>query len=98
MQGLHKEFVNIKIPKKKPKRKELTKQEKQLNREKSSVRVKCEHTISGVKRYNAIKALYRNHIKDLDVSLRDMKRGAWRQPYRFMLTSLGIWNFYLMAV
>ena len=37
-QGLQKEFVNIKIPKKKPKAKELTEQDKQLNREKSSVR------------------------------------------------------------
>ncbi len=90
-QGLQKEFVNIKIPRKKPKGKELTEQEKQLNREKSSVRVKCEHSISGVKRYNAAKALYRNHIKDLDV------RGAWRQPYRFMLTAVGLWNLYLMA-
>ncbi|MCH2051209.1 MAG: transposase family protein [Trichodesmium sp. ALOHA_ZT_67] len=48
--GLQKEFVNIKIPKKKPKAKELTEQDKQLNREKSSVRVKCEHSILGVKR------------------------------------------------
>ena len=37
-QGLQKEFINIKILKKKPKGKELTEQEKQLNREKSSVR------------------------------------------------------------
>ena len=37
-QGLQKEFINIKILKKKPKRKELTEQEKQLNREKSSAR------------------------------------------------------------
>lgn len=44
----------------------ITEQQKQLNREKSSVRVKCEHTRSGVKRYNAVKILYRNHIKDLD--------------------------------
>ncbi|MGD1704198.1 hypothetical protein, partial [Dapis sp. BLCC M229] len=77
----------------------LTDQQKHLNREKSRVRgalrqqyrVKCEHTISGVKRYNAARGLYRNHIKDLDV------RGAWRQPYRFMFTAAGLWNFYLMA-
>ena len=63
-QGLQKEFVNIKIPTKKPKGKELTEEQKYLNREKSSARVKCEHTISGVKRYNAARGLYRNHIKD----------------------------------
>ncbi|NES07861.1 MAG: hypothetical protein F6K22_36795 [Okeania sp. SIO2F4] len=34
-QGLQKEFVNIKIPTKKPKGKELTDQQKQVNREKS---------------------------------------------------------------
>ncbi|WP_293127723.1 hypothetical protein [Okeania sp. SIO1I7] len=47
----------------------MTEQEKQLNREKSSVGVKCEHAISGVKRYNAAKALYRNHMKDARRSL-----------------------------
>ena len=63
-QGLQKEFVNIKIPMKKPRKKELTDIEKQSNREKSRVRVKCEHTISGVKRYNATTAIIRNRIKD----------------------------------
>ena len=63
-QGLQKEFVNIKIPRKKRLGKELTEEEKPLNRKKSSARVKCEHTISGVKRYNAAIELYRNHIKD----------------------------------
>ena len=65
-QGLQKEFVNIKIPTKKPLGKELTEEQKHFNREKSSVRgalrqqyrVKCEHTISGVKRYNVARGLY----------------------------------------
>ena len=82
-QGLQKEFVNIKIPMKKPRKKELTDIEKQSNREKSRVRVKCEHTISGVKRYNATTAIIRNRIKDLDD--------------RFMLTAVGLGNFYLMV-
>ncbi|WP_293150562.1 hypothetical protein [Okeania sp. SIO2C9] len=76
-QRIKKEFVNIKIPTKKPRGKELTDQQKHLNKEKSSVRgalrqqyrVKCEHTISGVKRYNAARGLYRNHIKDARRSL-----------------------------
>ncbi|NEQ94566.1 MAG: transposase family protein, partial [Okeania sp. SIO2G4] len=59
----------IKIPTKKPKGKELTEEQKLFNREKSSDRVKCEHTISGVKRYNAGRGLYRNHIKDARRSL-----------------------------
>ncbi len=90
-QGLQKEFVNIKIPRKKPRGKELSDQQKHLNKEKSSVRgglpqqyrVKCEHTRSGVNRYNGARGLYRNHIKDLDDC--------------FMFTATGLWNFYLMA-
>lgn len=82
-QGWQNEFVNIKIPDKKPKGKELTQKQKPSNREKSSVRVKCEHARSGIKRYNAVAALYRNRIDDLDD--------------RFMLTTTGLWNFYLMA-
>ncbi|WP_293161939.1 transposase family protein [Okeania sp. SIO2C9] len=83
MAGLQKEFVNIKIPTKKPRKKELTDKQKQSNREKSRVRVKCEHTISGVKRYNATTAIYRNRIKGLDDHL--------------MLTAVGLWNFYLIV-
>jgi DDE superfamily endonuclease/Helix-turn-helix of DDE superfamily endonuclease len=82
-QGLQNEFVNIKIPDKKPRGKELTQEQKQSNRDKSSDRVKCEHTISGIKRYKVATAVYRNRIHDLDD--------------RFMLTAAGLWNFYLMA-
>ncbi len=82
-QGLQKEFVNIKITDKKPRNKELSQEQEQSNRKKSSDRVKCEHTILGMKKYNAATALYRNHIEDLDE--------------RLMLTAAGLWNFYLMA-
>ncbi len=40
-------------PTKKPRSQELTDQQKHLNQEKSSDRVKSEQTISGVNRYNA---------------------------------------------
>jgi hypothetical protein len=82
-EGLQKEFVNIKIPHKKPRGKELTKEQKQSNREKSSDRVKCEHSSSGIKRYKAATAVYRNHIRDFDD--------------HFMVTAAGLWNFYLVA-
>jgi hypothetical protein len=36
-----------------------------------------------MKRYQAVSAVYRNHIKDLDD--------------QFMLMAAGLWNFYLMA-
>ena len=71
------------VPDKKPRGKELSEEQKQSNREKSSTRVKCEHTISGIKRYKAAATVYRNHIRDLDDC--------------FMLTAAGLWNFYLMA-
>jgi len=42
-QGLQHEFVNIHVPHKKSKGKELSEQQKQQNRELSRHRVKCEH-------------------------------------------------------
>ncbi|NEO52300.1 MAG: transposase family protein [Okeania sp. SIO3B5] len=45
-QGLQKEFVNIKIPTKKPKGKELTEEQKLFNREKSSVRGALRYSVS----------------------------------------------------
>ena len=78
-----KNLSTSRIPHKKPRGKELTEEQKQSNREKSNARVKCEHTISGIKRYKAATAVYRNHIRDLDD--------------HFMVTAAGLWNFYLMA-
>ncbi|WP_442940372.1 transposase family protein [Nostoc sp.] len=71
------------MPDKKPRGKQLTQEQKQSNREKSSVRVKFEHTISGIKRYKASTAIDRNRIHNLDD--------------RFMLTAADLWNFYLIA-
>ena len=38
---------------------------------------------AGIKRYNAVSAIYRNRVPDFDD--------------RLMLTSAGLWNFYLEA-
>ncbi|NJK52034.1 MAG: transposase family protein, partial [Leptolyngbyaceae cyanobacterium SU_3_3] len=73
----------IHLPHKKPKGKELTKRQKQENRAFSSQRVKCEHAIGGIKRYNAVSSIYRNRVPDFDDCL--------------MLTAAGLWNFYLEA-
>ena len=80
-QGLQKEFVNVRLPHKKPKGQELTEAQKQENREFSSQRVKCEHAHAGMKRYNSVTAVYRNRITDFDD--------------RLMLNAAGLWNFYL---
>ena len=80
-QGLQNEFVNVNLPHKKPKGKELPEAQKQENREFSSQRVKCEHAHAGMKRYNCVTAVYRNRVPDFDD--------------RLMLNAAGLWNFYL---
>lgn len=82
-QGLQNEFENIHLPHKKPRGKELSEQQKQENREFSRQRVKCEHAHAGIKRYNAVTAVYRNRVTDFDD--------------RLMLNATGLWNFYLDA-
>ena len=82
-QGLQNEFENIHLPHKKPRGKELSEQQKQENREFSQQRVKCEHAHAGIKRYNAVTAVYRNRVTDFDD--------------RLMLNATGLWNFYLDA-
>jgi hypothetical protein len=82
-QGLQKEFVNIQLPHKKPKGKELADELKEENREFSRQRVKCEHAHAGIKRYNIAAGVYRNRKANFDDLL--------------MLVSTGLWNFYLDA-
>jgi DDE superfamily endonuclease/Helix-turn-helix of DDE superfamily endonuclease len=82
-QGLQNEFVNVHLPHKKPRGKPLDDQKKQENKEFSAQRVVCEHAHAGIKRYNAVSAIYRNRVPDFDD--------------RLMLTSAGLWNFYLEA-
>lgn len=80
-QGLQNEFVNVRLPHKKPKGQELSESQKQENREFSSQRVKCEHAHAEMKRYNSVTAVYRNRVSDFDD--------------RLMLIATGLWNFYL---
>jgi hypothetical protein len=82
-QGLQTEFVNIRLPHKKPKGKELSELQKQENQEFSRQRVVCEHVHAGIKRYQAISAVCRNRVPGFDD--------------RLMLTAAGLWNFYLEA-
>jgi len=82
-QGLQHEFVNVHLPHQKPRRQELTQQQKQENRAFSRQRVKCEHAHAGMKRYNSVTAVYRNRVPGFDD--------------RLMLNAAGLWNFYLDA-
>ena len=55
--------INIVQPKKKPKGRELTIEEKENNRDISSIRTQVEHAIAGVKRYRIVKDKLRNYKK-----------------------------------
>ena len=67
----------------------LSDQQKQENKEFSSQRVVCEHAHAGLKRYNAVSAIYRNRVPNFDDSPSERLR------QRLMLTATGLWNFYL---
>lgn len=81
--GLEEEYENIHLPHKKPRGGQLTDEQKEENKAFSSERVVIEHAFSGIKRYKAVADIYRNRKKDFDDHL--------------MVTSAGLWNFYLKA-
>ena len=62
-QGIEEIHSNALIPKKKSKKKPLTKQEKRYNRMLSSERVKVENVIGWLKRFHIIAERYRNRRK-----------------------------------
>jgi len=80
-QGFALEDVIIVQPKKKPKGKELTQEDKDNNCQISSVRVRVEHAIGGIKRYRIVKDKIRN----------------WKDDFRdqVMSTCCGLHNFRL---
>ena len=80
-QGFVLEGVTILQPKKKPRGRQLTAEEKERNRDISRVRIRVEHTIGGVKRYRIVKDQLRN----------------WKQDFRdqVMETCCGLHNFRL---
>jgi hypothetical protein len=81
--GSDKEHPNIFLPKKKPKGRELTAHEKEINKIISSYRVIVEHAIGGVKRYRCMSEKLRNHKPFIDD--------------QFLLLSAGLWNYHLAS-
>ena len=61
--GIKKIHESTEVPKKKTKRKPLTREEKVKNREISSERVRNEHTIGFLKRFKILSERYRNRRK-----------------------------------
>ena len=82
-QGAGSDHSNILIPKKKPKGRELTADEKETNRIISSYRVIVEHAIGGIKRYRCMSEKLRNHKPFIDDT--------------FLLLSAGLWNYHLAS-
>lgn len=79
--GIQKQRDNIMMPKKKPKGKSLNLEDKQENMVISSIRIKVEHAINGVKRFKAVADIFRNHIPKLEDKL--------------ILVACGLWNYHL---
>lgn len=81
LQGFTVAGVTVIQPKKKPRGKELTAEDKENNRAVSSIRIRVEHAIGGVKRYRIVKDKIRN----------------WKEGFRdqVMETCCGLHNFRL---
>jgi len=75
-QGYAPEGVWIKQPKKKPRGKELTKAEKEANRELSRVRVVIEHLISGAKRLRIVKEEMRLKVENVSDDVMEIACGT----------------------
>jgi len=75
-QGIQKQHENTLIPKKKPKGGFLTDTEKAWNKLISSTRMKVEHAIGGIKRFNAISHIFRNK-NGLDDQFVNVCSGLW---------------------
>lgn len=78
--GISTKAAEIFIPKKKSKNHPLTDNEKAENKAISSIRIKVEHAIAGLKRFATASGILRS------------KRG---QDDKFMLIAAGLWNFHL---
>jgi len=81
--GEEKDHKNIRIPKKKPKGRQLTYDEKETNKIISSYRVIVEHAIGGIKRYRCMSERLRNRKPFIDD--------------QFLLLSSGLWNYHLAS-
>ncbi len=81
--GVKKDYpdATVMMPKKKPKGKELTSDERKQNKIISSIRVLVEHAIGGIKRFKIITDKCRN------------KKDVFND--KVMLISCGLWNYHL---
>jgi hypothetical protein len=67
------------LPLKATKKCPLSEEQRQWNRMLASIRVVVEHSIAGMKRYNAVAGIYRNRLPKTDD--------------RFNVLAVGLWNY-----
>ena len=80
--GIQKDYsLDIRMPVRKPRTRELTEKQKKNNKKASQVRVKVEHAIAGVKRLRCITDVCRTKSEEMKDHL--------------MWLSCGLWNFHL---
>ena len=81
--GIEKDYpqLEVVIPHKKPKKGELTPEQRQENKIISQLRIKVEHIISRLKRFRAVADIYRNHASH------------WAD--KFILIAAGLSNYHL---
>ena len=78
-QGIKKEYpdLEIRIPHKKPRGRELTDEQKEGNRKLSSRRVLVEHALGGVKRLKSLSNIFRNKREKFDDMIMNIGCGLW---------------------
>lgn len=82
--GIHKDYpLNIHMPFRKPRTRELTEKQKKYNKKTSGFRVRVENALAGVKRFRCITDLCRTKSEEMKDQL--------------MWLSCGLWNFHLQA-
>ena len=81
--GFEKEYPNVKtlIPSKKPRGGELTDEQKETNKQLAKERIKVEHSIGGMKRYDFLSNTCRLH--------------DWETYDKVLFTCAGLWNFFI---
>src|SRR3989338_5543012 len=76
-QGIQKQHPNVCMPKKGTKKCPLTDEEKKNNTLISSIRVRVEHAIAGIKRYRAVSDKFRNRLGQLDDLFMEIASSLW---------------------
>ena len=82
-QGFELKNIAILQPKKKPRGKELSDEEKQTNQAISSVRVRVEHVMSGIKRCRIVKDRQRNWLKGFKDAVMEIACGLHNLRLQF---------------